>query len=213
MSFIKFVYHTNSYKNIDLEINNTVHRLFPDDEIDTEKSAGVIKIRTASVNKLSAVGFLVLFIERIILNIFNVFIMKTPDSFELSDPFDVWSEFEAESEKSVIKYLPSKISKDGVLLQEPQFLINGRVLNSVVSFNTNALNFHFIKFCFDVISLWIYSAVIISLIFVFSSKFLQLLPICVLLMCVITLPVINFIFKKNKLKKKVEKSISEVLKK
>ena len=59
VSFIKFVYHTNSYKNIDLEINNTVYQLFPDDEIDTEKSAGVIKIRTASVNKLSAVGFLI----------------------------------------------------------------------------------------------------------------------------------------------------------
>ena len=195
---MKITYKTDCNKCIDLFWDNVTYDLYPGDTLDLkhEGQDKIIQIRTKKTVSLSLCNIIFLLFKRVILNIINVIIMNFSDEWlEESDPFILSARYKANTQTVDLSYVPSRISTSPMFVEKPQLIVNEKLIDSEVNLDTDKLNKAFIKYCFDLASLWLYVISLITLIFVYSGKLSILFIFPLLIITAITIPLIIKIIK------------------
>lgn len=196
--FVKVVYLTNQEKSISVQFNNSTHTFSPGETFDMENSMkdNTLQIYTQKTNEMSIWSAVILFLKRIVLNVFNVIIMNfSGEWLDTLDPFTLSATYTTECKSMILKYIPAKISKFPITVEKPQLIIDDKPVDAKIELDINAVNVGFAKYCFELVSLWVYCSLLTTLIFVHSGKLAALITIFVLILAVITAPVIFKIIK------------------
>lgn len=190
---MKIVYNTNQNKIIHLQMSKTEYVLYPDEmvDVDCSEQETVLYISTKKTAKMNIGRMIGLLLRRIILNIINIIIMNyNSDWLADVDPFILSATYKSKYQTLFMRYIPAKISKNLINVEEPQLIINDELIKAKIEPDINAIKYGFIKWCFDLVSFWLYSILLLTFIFLYSGKFLIMFAIFVLLLAVITTPII-----------------------
>ncbi len=203
---MKITYKTDSNKCIDLFYDNVTYNLYPGETLDVnhEEQEDIMQIHTEKTVALNLFTAIFLLLKRIIVNILNVIIMNFSNEWlKESDPFILSAKYKADTQSVDLSYVPSRISTSPMFVERPQLLVNEKLIDSEVKLDADKLNNAFIKYCFDLFSLWLYGSLLITLIFVFSGKMSTLFILPILIIAAITIPLIVRIIKAYKEKIKL----------
>lgn len=203
---MKIVYYTERDKSIYIQLRSTTYTLCSGETLDVENDEqnDVMQIYTRKIAELNVWSTVILLLRRIIVNVFNVIIMNFSfEWFKGLDPFILSATYKVGCQKTILRYIPTRISKEPMLVKKPQIMINDKVIDAQIEFDSNSVKIVFVKYCFDLASLWVYCSMFITLIFVFSGKFSELIIVFVAILLGITIPLIFKIVKTYKEKQRL----------
>lgn len=172
-----------------------------------KSTSGIIKIYIKTNVGLSFRTKILLFIKRFVLNFFNILIMNFPINwYENIEPFIMEPIILRSGSDLEIQCIPSKVDDLLQKVEKRQILINNNAVPVDVKYSNDAIEKTFLIYAFDVISLMLYSFVLVSLLFVYSGK--MSFPIITGIYIAIILSILILVIKKllyvNKEKKKLK---------
>lgn len=190
--------------------NKTEYEISAGETIDFNSTVAVLY--TKPYVKLTMLSKIFLFIKRFIINIFNIIIMNFPNKwYENAEPYVLEpltiNIGQNSSNILEIKVISSKFDLTNKKIKKRQLYINNELISSEVVYDKEGINFPFLIYIYDIISLLIYSCLLISFVFLCSGK--MELPIVGIIYSIIMLSVCTpFLFKcmcEYKVKKLYEK--------
>lgn len=189
---MKIIYNTEIQKNINIKVNDKVYELYPEETIDIENEhQNTVHLYTSKTERLNIWHKALMFLKRLILCIFKIILMDVPANwFDGVDPAVISANYEVEDQLVDIRYIPSKISKTPILINQPELIVNGKAVDANVCFDINAVNVGFLKYCFDLISLGIYNTLLITIICICSHKRVMAVIGLVFILVIFILPLI-----------------------
>ena len=203
---MKITYYSKSNKCVHISVNKKTYQVYPGDtiELDNIYKNSIMQIYTIETDNIKLYKLFILFLKRLFLNIFNVFLLNVHSEwYQYSDPFILSVKYQSIDENVTLKYFPAEISERSFCIRKPQLSINDRIADSDVLFDINSLNISFFKFVFDLFSLWLYSSLTVALVFIMSGKFKVLFLVFVTVMCCTTIPTIFKVIRSYRLKKQL----------
>ena len=193
-----------------VEFDKSSHSLYPSElvDVDTKDLQNAdIRIKTVA-SKMNAWMVVLLFFERLVLNIFNIFIMNITWKWtEDLDPFTITASFQTDNSNTKIYYKPGKLQTKPFKIDLPSVLVNNEPIKFTAQTDHCAVNRAFLKHCFDVVSLMLYYLILITLIFIYSGLFSKLLGVYIAFLCIAIIPATIKCLKTYKEKKLVLKRL------
>lgn len=171
---MKVAYYTDCDRMIHVKMQNIIYDLYPGEviKVDDKVQNDIIYIFTERNIKKSFLSTAVLFLKKIIVNLFNIFIMNIPEKlFKRVEPYTISAVYKIKDQAINLKYISSELSESLEVIEKPKLIINGETVPLNIKPDINSIKEQFVNYCFDIITLLIYGVLPIFLIFVFSGLF------------------------------------------
>ena len=187
-------YSTENGKSINVCYKNKEYMLIPSETIDIAQceQGDVISIYNYKKrNKVNIWSSILLFIERMIIGIFRIIILLYHEEWtEELDPFTIQAEYKIEEQMNRLVYVPAVVSWKSRTVNKPKLMVNGKEINAKIEFDSNYLEWAYIKYCFDIVVAGIYGIAPVVLVIAFSGKFKELFIIPGIMILVVMILII-----------------------
>lgn len=184
-----------------IHVNGKEEAIIIGESVDICLGNNNVTIFTKAHKNITFFNTFILFFQRLILNLFNIIIMNPPEKwYKKAEPFSVRPFELTVLTDTEIKYVPTRIDLLNRKITQRQFLINGDIIDCKNKVELTEISLSFITYVFDLISLFIYACVPISLFFICSDAIVKpiMLFSWIAIVLIVLIPIICKISKTNK---------------